>query len=172
MMALVASLWEELPSLRTHVASQEHSASHNDGDEAEDEDKHLAVGCRLHSFRRYVSDLLLDYVPQPDPSGHAPCSIVQASLDCYFEEEYCSHTIDLHVESALPLSPLLLGMQASLDRYLQDHCEEVPVSDLSESLAAGIGRTISAQHADEGLGPDSDLDSHMVAKSVMVPRPS
>ena len=49
------------------------------------------------------------------PSGHAPCSIALALLDWSFEEVCHSHTIDLQVKSALPLIPLLLGVQLYLD---------------------------------------------------------
>ncbi len=135
-MALVASLREDLAALHQWVESQERTASQHDGDEPEDEDERLAVKRHLHSFRRFVTDSLPDYVPQPDPSGHAPCSIALASLDRSFEEERCSHAIDVQVESALPLSPLLLGVQTFLDRYLQGRREEDPIYDLSESLAA------------------------------------
>ncbi len=93
-----------------------------------------------------------DDVPQPDPSGHAPCSIALALLDHSFEEERRSHTIDVQVESALPLSQLLLGVQSFLDRYLHGCHEEDPIFDLSESLAAfsspeGIGRSTSVGFA-------------------------
>ena len=107
-MALVASLQKELAALHQRVDSQEGSASQHEGDEAEDEDKHPAVRHHLCSFRTFVTDMLLDYVPQPDPSGHAPCSIALALLDRSFEEERRSRPIDVQVESALPLSPLLL----------------------------------------------------------------
>ena len=93
------------------VDSQERSASQHEGDEAQYEDKHLVVRHRLRSFWRFVLDTLLDYVPQPDPSGHAPCSIALALLDCSFEEERRSRMINVQVESVLPLSPLLLGVQ-------------------------------------------------------------
>ena len=102
----------------------------------EDEDERPAVRRRLRSFRLFVSDTLSGYVPQPDPSGHAPCSIVLASLDRPFEEERRFHTIDVQVELALPLGPLLLGVQSSLDRLLQGRRREDPIYDLSESLAA------------------------------------
>ena len=135
-MALVASLQEELAGLHLGVDSQECSASHGEGDEAEDDNERPAVRRRLWTFRRFVTHMLLDYVPQPDPSGHAPCSIALASLDRSFEEERCLCTVDMQIESALPLSPLLLGVQSFLDRYLQDRHEEDLILDLSESLAA------------------------------------
>ena len=131
-MALVASLREELAVLRQRVDNQERSASQHDGEEAEDEDERLAVKHHLCSFRRFVTDTLPDYVPQLDPSGHAPCSIALVSLDRLFEEECHSRTIDVQVESALPLSPLLLGVQTFLHQYLQGRCEEDPVYDLSD----------------------------------------
>ena len=135
-MALVASLREELVALRQCVDNQEHSASHVYGDEAEDENEHPAVMQHLHSFQRFVMDMLPDFLPPPDPSSHTPCSITLASLDCLFEEERCSRTIDMQVESVLPLSLVLLGVQSFLDRYLQGRCEEDPVFDLSKSLVA------------------------------------
>ncbi len=118
------------------VDSQECLASHNDGDEAEEEDEHPVVGHHLHKFWRFITDTLLDYVPQLDPSGHAPCSIMLASLDHSFQEEHRSCTIDLQVQSALPLGPLLLGVQSFLDHYLLGHCAEDPVYDVSGSLTA------------------------------------
>ncbi len=83
-----------------------------------------------------MADTLLDYVPQPDPSGHMPCSIALASLDRSFEEERRSRALDVQVESALPLSPVLLGVQTFLDRHLQGRREEDPIYDLSESLVS------------------------------------
>ena len=118
------------------VDSQECSASHAEGDRAEDEDERPAVRCRLRSFWRFVTDMLPDYIPQSDPSGHAPCFIALVSLDRLFQEERRSWTIDMQVELALPLSPLLRGVQSFLDRYLQGWHEEDPVVNLSESLAA------------------------------------
>ena len=50
------------------------------GEKAEDKDKHPAVNRYLCSVRRFVSDRLPDYMPQPDTSGHAPCSITLALL--------------------------------------------------------------------------------------------
>ena len=93
-MPLLASLWEEFFVLRQHVNSQEYSASHEDDDKAEDEVKHLAVRRCLHSFQCFIMDMLPDYVPQPDPSGHAPCLIALTSLDGSFEEEHHTCTID------------------------------------------------------------------------------
>ena len=87
-------------------------------------------------FWRFVTDTMPDYVPQPDPSGHTSCPIALALLDCSFEEEHHSRAIDVQVESVLPLSPLLLGVQSSLDKSLQGRHEEDPVFDLSESLMA------------------------------------
>ena len=111
--------------------SQEHLASHAEGDEAEDEDEdeNPTIRCRLYCFQRFITATLLDYVPQPDPSGHVPCSIRVACLDCSFEEEHRSCTIDVQEKSALRLSPLLA-------RYLQGQREEDPVFNLSESLVA------------------------------------
>ncbi len=108
-MALVASLREELAALRQRVDSQERSVSQHHRDEAEDEDKCPAVKLRLPSFRCFVMDTLPDYVPQPDPSGHVPCSITLASLDRSFEEGHRSRTIDVQVESAPPLESPLVG---------------------------------------------------------------
>ena len=45
-------------------------------------------------------------------------------------------TVNLQVESALPLSPLLLGVQFYMDRYFQGCREEDPVFDISGSLIA------------------------------------
>ena len=134
--ALVTSLQEELAALRQCVDNQEHSASHHEGDEAEDQDEHPAVRGHLHSFWCFAMDMLPDYVPQPDPSGHMPCSIALVLLDLSFKEEHHSCTIDVQIKSALPLSLLLLVLQSFLDRYLQGQREEDPVFDLSESLAA------------------------------------
>ena len=58
-----------------------------------------------------VSDTLADYVPQLDPSGHTPCSIALALLDRSFEEDPHLCTVDLQVESALPLSPLFRAIE-------------------------------------------------------------
>ena len=99
-MALVASLWVELAALRQCMDNQERSASHNDGDEAEDKDEHPAIRRHLRSFWCFVTDTLSDYVLEPDPLGHAPCSIALAMLDHSFEEEHRSHTINLKVELA------------------------------------------------------------------------
>ena len=81
-------------------------------------------------------DMLSDYIPQVDPSGHTSCYIALVSLDCSFEEECHSRTIDVQVESALPLSPFLLGIQTFLDRNLQGRHEEDLIFDLSDSLVA------------------------------------
>ncbi len=88
--------------LRQWVDNQECTASQHEGDKAEDEDEHPAVRQHLHSFWRFVTDTLLEYIPQPDPSGHMPCSIALVSLDLSFEEERRSRMIDVQVESALP----------------------------------------------------------------------
>ncbi len=80
--------------------------------------------------------MLLDYVPKPDPSGHAPCSIALASLDHSFEEKRHSCTVDVQVDLALPLSPLLLGIQTFLDQHLHSCHEEDLIYYLSESLTA------------------------------------
>ena len=80
-MALVASLWEDLAALRQCMDSQERLASHNDGDEARDEDEHPAVRCHLRGFWCFIMDTLPDYVLEPHPSGHVPCSIALAMLD-------------------------------------------------------------------------------------------
>ncbi len=155
-MALAASLQEELAALCQWVDSQEQSASQHEVDEAEDKDKHPAVRCRLRSFRRFVTDTLPDYVPQLDPSGHAPCSIALASLDRFFEQERRSRAIDVQVESALLLSPLLLGVQSYLDRRLQGRREEDPIYDFSESLAAFKRSQVGAQLPSR---PAENLDS-------------
>ncbi len=68
MMALVASLREELAALCQRVDSQECSASQHEGDEAEDEDECPTVKHHLCSFQCFVTDMLKDYVPHPDPS--------------------------------------------------------------------------------------------------------
>ncbi len=63
-------------------------------------------------------------------------SIALASLDSLFEEDRRLCTIDVQVESALPLTSLLLGAQSFLDRYLQGCHEKDPIYDLPESLTA------------------------------------
>ena len=65
-----------------------------------------------------------------------PCSIALVLLDRSFEEERRLRAIDVQVEAALPLSPLLLGVQSHLDRHLQGRHMEDPIYDLSESLTA------------------------------------
>ena len=93
-MALVASLREWLAALRQRVDIQERSPSQNDGDEAEDKDGCLEVRCHLHSYWLFITDLLLEYIPQSDPSGHSKCSIALTSLDRSIEEECHLCTIE------------------------------------------------------------------------------
>ena len=148
MMALVASLWVELAALYQCVDNQECLGSHNEGDGAEDEDERPAVRHCLGSFWCFVTDTLPDYILQPDPSGHVPCAIALASLDRLFEGEHRLRTVDMQLESALPLSSLLLGVQSFLDRYLQGRHEEDPgltSQSLSQPLSfpEGIGQSES-----------------------------
>ena len=133
-MALAASLQEELAALRQRVDKQECLASQHEGDQAEDEDECPPVRCGLRSFRGFITDTWPDYVTQLDPSGHMSCSIAMVLLDLSFEEEHPSCTIVMQVESTLPLSPLLLGVQSFFERHLQGQREEDPIYDLPESL--------------------------------------
>ncbi len=52
------------------------------------------------------------------------------------EEEHRSHIIDVQIESALPFSPLLLGVQSFLDSHLQGWRKKDHIYNLSEFLAA------------------------------------
>ena len=74
---------------------------------------------------------LPDYVQWPDLLGHGSCSITLASLDRSFEEECCSHMVDMLKESLLTLPPLLIDVQSYLDPSLQSCCEEDPLYNLS-----------------------------------------
>ena len=97
----------------------------------EKDDDHRAVRQCLWSFCRFVSDSLSDNVLQPDHLGVESCSITLESLDRSFEEERRTHMLDLQVESVLPLSHLVVGVQSYLDRYLQGCQEEDPVYDVT-----------------------------------------
>ncbi len=135
--ALVASLRQELADLRQRVEEQDARSSARQAEEdAGEEDERPAVARRLRSFRRFVTESLPDYVAQPDPADSGSCSLALASLDRSFEEDRRSRAVDQMVESALPLSPLLVGAQQALDRHLQGRAPDVPLYSVSEPLSS------------------------------------
>ncbi len=71
--------------------------------------------------------LLPQAPPLPKHAHLAPCTAGSTNVLVI---------IDMQVKLALPLSLLLLGVQAFFDRYLKGQHEEDPVFNLSESLSA------------------------------------
>ena len=143
--ALIAAMRAEIESLRDKVdASQEAAQARNEDAGSDDEEvEKSASKRRMRAFRRFVGEILPGYVPQPDPDTLGSHGIALSNLDASFDEERRATKVEHLLDSALPLSPLLGGIQNHLDRFLQGselpqqlYCLDRPLSEFNLSRSS------------------------------------
>ena len=135
---IILSLKTKIEELQGRMEARESSASQQGREEDDlsaDETEKPAMRRRLREFRRFATDTLPDYIPQPDPETQGSLGLAASAIDGDFDRSCHVRAVDRAIESALPLSKLLLNAQKHLDKAIQGRDEAEELQDISTPLA-------------------------------------